>query len=252
MRCLLKWDRCLANWKLWLPSPWLPDVRIVPALHLTFFHSQRKKLGWTLFSQEAVFHVKLSLSLSFSLSVSLKALKHFLPLLMDFYSTFQSWSTFIAFRFASEILIHFTEVISVLFTPSAMQHSAGHYMYPVRHDWYLNMNVAQSGLFLNVSWTDITLCVCVRVCVCVNHHHSHPFPAHHPWTHLCSECLLWFWVPFNGWESKNSFGMPEQNLWVWAQGGILKATKTLPISLQAHTAQEANYAWQYSVLQSFF
>lgn len=122
---------------------------------LMLSQSERIELGPTLFSQEAIFHVDLSLSISLkaegteAFPSTFNGLLFNYPVLIHFYSSGS----------ASEILIHFTEVISVLLALSATLHSVGHYVYPLRDDWYLNMNVAQSGLFLNVSLANALMCV---------------------------------------------------------------------------------------------
>lgn len=125
--------------------------------------------------------------MSISLSLSLKAegteafpatfngLLFNFPVLIHFYSSAS----------ASEILIHFTEVVSVLLTLSAALHSVSHYVYPLRDDWYLNMNVTQSGLFLNVSSASALMCVlCIQyVCFLLAPRfkvHSTTSPALHP------------------------------------------------------------------------
>lgn len=120
---------------------------------------------------------------------SLRALKHFLPLLMDFYSTFPSWCTFIAPR------SHFAAVMSALVILCSLSYE----------DRYLNMNVAQEHLIFKVM---LSLCVCV-----VRVYHSlyriRPVPVLHHWAHLDSKYLLWFWVRFKGYESEvvlNAFG----------------------------------------------
>lgn len=174
----------------------------------------------TVFSQEPVFHGDVFFSLWM-----LKAVKHFLPLLMDFYSTFQSSSTFIALPLPSEILIHCRFLSSL-----RCRLSVGPYVYPLRHGWYLNMNVALSGLFLNISLAQVvTMCRSVwallvpkgDLWLTVPSPHPHP-----PWVHLCSGCLLWFWVRFNGWKS----GMVSDFL-VWAKICVLGTR----VCFQGHT-----------------
>lgn len=99
-----------------------------------------------------------SISLCPSLK-TLKALKHLQPPLMDFCSTFSSFSSFITLP--REMLLHFTEAISVLFTPSAMQHTTD----PLRHDRYLNMLLRVFYHFfsclLNSSSDIVFVCLCV-------------------------------------------------------------------------------------------
>lgn len=133
---------------------------------------------------------------------------------MDFYSTFQSSSTFIALPFATQILIH--SQISVLFTLSTTQLALGPYIYPVRHGWSLNMNVALSGLFLNISLAQVvTMCRSVWALLMPEGDLWPAVPSPHPRpprAHLCSGCLLWFWVRFNDWNT----GM----VWVLGLGEI--------------------------------
>ena len=139
---------------------------------------------------------------------------------MDFYSTFQPWSTFMALPFIAE-KSSFTlrAAISVHFPLSASQHNVGHYRCPLRHSWYLNVNAAPSG-FLN--WcSDACLLIRDRVHelswqlkdIWVSDYSIDtaappppPPPALRPWAHVCSWCLLGFWVRFNGWERKTVSG----------------------------------------------
>lgn len=162
-----------------------------------------------------------------SASLSLKALKHFLPLLMDFYSAFQPWSTFIglAFHFWNPHSLyrsHFCPLCTVCHSCWPLHMPSETWLlfeYECCSKWFIFESLSRWCVL--VHWPNSVWVVLGRIKV----HSATTATAAQPSIPepICAKCLLWFWVRFNSRESKIVLGI----LVVWVQVSVFQGRTNL-------------------------